>query len=140
MRITQVAAVAVVAFASGGVGALSVFTLGGPHARPAGPVALVVGNYDGTRPSAIQFSGDDGDVVTGIHWSDWGTRSATGKGTVGYDNCTPNCAAGTITYLPATITLSAPDAQGQWTVITEAERGRTTTFSLSGHWAQGAMP
>jgi hypothetical protein len=140
MRITQVAAVAVVAFASGGVGALSVFTLGGAHAGPSGPVALVAGSYDGTKPSTIQFSGDAGDVVTGIKWSAWGSESATGKGTVGYDNCTPNCAEGTTRYLPATITLSAPDAQGQWTVITEAEQGRTTTFSLTGHWAQGAAP
>jgi hypothetical protein len=139
MRITQVAAVAAVAFASGGVGALSVFTLGA-HQGHTGPVALVVGNYDGTRPSVIQFSADGGDVVTGIQWSSWGSRSATGHGTVGWDDCTPTCAAGSTRDLPATITLSAPDAQGQWTVITEAEHGRTTTFSLSGHWAQGATP
>ena len=40
----------------------------------------------------------------------------------------------------ATITRSAPDANGEWTVITEAANGRTTMFSLAGHWAQGAMP
>jgi hypothetical protein len=140
MRITHVVAVAAVAFASGGVGALSVFTLGGEHAGSSGPVALVAGTYDGTRPSTIQFSADAGDVVTGIQWSSWGSRSATGQGTVGWDDCTPNCAAGTTRYLPATITLSAPDAQGQWTAITETEHGQTTRFSLSGHWAQGATP
>jgi hypothetical protein len=139
MRITQVAAVAVVAFASGGAGVLGVSWLGGAHASQSGPVALVAGTYDGTRPSAIQFSGDGGDVVTGIQWSDWGSRSATGRGTVGLDNCTPNCAEGATRYVPATITLSAPDAGGQWTVITETDNGRTTTFSKPGHWAQAAM-
>jgi hypothetical protein len=138
MRITQVAAVAVVAFAGGGAGALGASWLSAAPAQ-SGPVALVAGTYDGTRPSVIQFSGDDGDVVTGIRWSSWGRRNATGRGTVGWDNCTPNCAEGTTRYLPATITLSAPDAQGEWTVITEADHGRTTTFSLSGPGALGAM-
>jgi hypothetical protein len=138
MRIMPAAVVAAVAFAGGGAGALGASWFTSTHASQS-PVALVAGAYDGIRPSVIQFSGDGGDVVTGIHWSSWGTRSATGRGTVGWDNCTPNCAEGTTRYLPATITLSAPDAAGQWTVITEADNGRTTTFSLSGHWAQGAM-
>jgi hypothetical protein len=138
MRITQVAAVAVVAFAGGGAGALGASWISAAPAQ-SGPVALVAGAFDGTRPSVIQFSGDDGDVVTGIQWSSWGSKSATGRGTVGLDDCTPNCAEGTTRYVAATITLSAPDAKGEWTVITEADNGRTTTFSLSGHWAQDAM-
>jgi hypothetical protein len=135
----QAAVVAAVAFVSSGAGALGVawFT-GGTAASQPGPVALVAGAYDGTKPSAIQFSADGGDVVTGIRWSSWGSRTATGRGTVGWDDCAPNCAEGTTSYLPATVTLSAPDAHGEWTVITETEHGRTTTFSLSGHWVQGA--
>jgi hypothetical protein len=140
MRIMPVAAVAAVAFVGGGAGALgaSAFT-GPPASQPVGPVALVAGAFDGTRPSVIQFSGDDGDVVTGIQWSSWGDHSATGRGTVGLNDCTPSCAEGTTRYVAATITLSAPDAKGEWTVITESDNGRTTTFSLTGHWAQGAM-
>ena len=99
----------------------------------------MAGTFDGTRPSVIQFSGDDGDVVTGIQWSSWGHQRATGRGTVGLNDCTPSCAEGTTRYVAATITLSAPDAKGEWTVITESDNGRTTTFSRSGHWAQGAM-
>jgi hypothetical protein len=139
MRIMPAVVVAAVAFTGGGAGALGAAWVTGTPASPPGPVSLVVGTFDGTRPSAIQFSGDGGDVVTGIQWSSWGSRSATGRGTVGLDNCTPNCAEGTTRYVPATITLSAPDAEGEWTVITEAGNGRTTTFSKAGHWAQAAM-
>ncbi len=139
MRIMPVAVVAAVAFVSGGAGALGASWFTGAPASQPGPVALVAGTFDGTRPSVIQFSGDDGDVVTGIQWSSWGHLSATGRGTVGLNDCTPNCAEGTTRYAAATITLSAPDAKGEWTVITEADNGRTTTFSLAGHWAQGAM-
>ena len=139
MRIMPVAAVAAVAFVGGGAGALGASWFTGPPASQPGPVALVAGTFDGTKPSVIQFSGDDGDVVTGIQWSSWGHLSATGRGTVGLNDCTPSCAEGTTRYAAATITLSAPDAKGEWTVITEADTGRTTMFSLAGHWAQGAM-
>jgi hypothetical protein len=134
----QAVVVAAVAFFSSGAGAMGAAWFTGTAASQPGPVALVAGAYDGTEPSAIQFSADGGDVVTGIRWSSWGSRTATGRGTVGWDNCTPNCAEGTTSYGPATVTLSAPDAHGEWTVVTETEHGRTTTFSLSGHWLQGA--
>jgi hypothetical protein len=139
MRITQAAAVAAVAFASGGAGALGAAWFQGATASQPATVALVTPGFSGIRPSAIQFSVDGGDVVTGIHWSRWGSRTATGHGTVGQDNCTPNCAEGRTDYVPATITLSAPDATGEWTVASETVAGRTTTFSMSGHWLQGAM-
>ena len=138
MKIRQAAVVAAAALAGGGAGALGAAWFAGAAASQPGPVALVAGVFDGTRPSVIQFSADGGDVVTGIRWSSWGTRTATGRGTAGWDDCTPNCAEGTTRYLPATITLSAPDAKGEWTVMTETEHGRTVTFSLSGHWAQNA--
>ncbi len=138
MRMRQAAVVAAVAVASGSAGALGAAWFTGAAASQHGPVNLVVTGYDGTRPSAIQFSVDGGNVVTGIRWSSWGNRTATGSGTVGRDDCTPNCAAGTSRYVPASITLSAPDAAGEWTVITETVQGHRTIFTLSGHWAQGA--
>jgi hypothetical protein len=138
MRITQSVAVAAVAFTGAGAGALGAAWFEGAAASQPATVALVTPGFSGVRPSAIQFSADGGDVVTGIHWSSWGSRTATGRGTVGWDNCTPNCAEGTTSYGPAIVTLSAPDAHGEWTVVTETEHGRTTTFSLSGHWLQGA--
>jgi hypothetical protein len=139
MRITQAAAVAAVAFASGGAGALGAAWFQGAAASQPAAVTLVTPGFSGTRPSAIQFSVDGGDVVTGIQWSSWGHQTATGRGTVGRDNCIPNCAEGRTSYVPARITLSAPDAQREWTVVSETVQGRTTTFSMSGHWLQGAM-
>ena len=139
MRIMrQAVVVAAVALASSGAGALGAAWFTGAAASQPGPVALVAGAYDGTRPSAIQFSADGGDVVTGIRWSSWGSQTATGRGTAGWDNCVPNCAEGLTRNVPATVTLSAPDARGEWTAVTETEHGRTTTFSRSGHWVQGA--
>ncbi len=139
MRIVQATAVAAVAFVSGGAGALGAAWFEGAAASQPASVALVTPGFSGTRPSAIQFSVDGGDVVTGIRWSSWGSHTATGHGTVGRDNCQPNCAEGRTSYVPATITLSAPDAHGEWTVVSETIQGRTTTFSMSGHWLQGAM-
>jgi len=139
MRITQAVAVAAVAFTGGGAGALGAARFEGAAASQPATVALVTPGFSGVRPSAIQFSVDGGDVVTGIHWSSWGSRTATGHGTVGRDNCTPNCAEGRTSYVPASITLSAPDAKGEWTVVSETVQGRTTTFSMSGHWLKGAM-
>src|ERR1700753_4072087 len=133
MRMRQAAVVAAVAVASGSAGALGAAWFTGAAASQhgvsqtsaslPGPVALVVTGYTGTRPSAIQFSVDGGNVVTGIHWSSWGDRTATGSGTVGRDDCTPNCAEGTTRYVPVSITLSAPDAAAEWTVITETSQG-----------------
>jgi hypothetical protein len=139
MRITQAAAVAAVALASGGAGALGAAWFQGAAASQPATVALVTPGFSGVRPSAIQFSADGGDVVTGIQWSNWGSRTAAGHGTVGRDNCTPDCAEGRTSYVPARITLSRPDAKGEWTVVSETVQGRTTTFSMSGHWLQGAM-
>src|SRR6201996_2502031 len=140
MRIMrQAVVIAAVAFFSGGAGAMGAAWVTGAAASQPGPVALVAGPYDGTRPSAIQFSADGGDVVTGISWSSWGSRTATGHGTVGWDNCVPNCAEGRTSYVPASITLSAPDAKGEWTVVSETVQGRTTRFSRARDWLQGAM-
>ena len=138
MRMRQAAVVAAVVVASGSAGALGAAWFQGAAASQPAAVALVAPGYSGIRPSAIQFSADGGDVVTGIRWSSWGSRTATGRGTVGWDNCVPNCAEGLTVAVPATVTLSAPDTRGEWTVATETEHGRTITFTRSGHWVQGA--
>ena len=59
---------------------------------------------------------------------------------MGLNDRTPSCAEGTTRYAAATITLSAPDAKGEWTVITVSDNGRTTTFSLAGHWVKALRP
>src|ERR1700760_4263122 len=107
MRITPAVAVAAVAFVSGGAGALGAAWFEGAAASQPATVALVTPGFSGTKPSAIQFSVD-------------------GRDAVGRDNCQPNCAEGRTSYVPATITLSAPDTHGEWTVVSETIQGRTT--------------
>lgn len=132
----KVAAFGLAAIVLGGGGVAA-----GLQRGAAGPIVFAAGSYSGTHPSTIQFSGDGGDVVSGIRWSHWDSQSAVGDGTVGVNNCTPNCAEGTSTYVPATVTLSNPAATGTpfvWTRMTESYDGRTLHFSYSGRWAQEA--
>jgi hypothetical protein len=43
--------------------------------------------------------------VDKIAWSSWGGSRAAGSGTLEINNCNPNCAQGTYTGYPATVTL-----------------------------------
>lgn len=63
-------------------------------------------------PAQIIVSGDGSAFVSGITWSGWGSATVTGTGTLKLDNCNPNCAQGSLTGYPATVTLSAPTAYG----------------------------
>jgi hypothetical protein len=104
------------------------------------PVIFTAGSYSGTDPSAIYYSGDSGNIVTGINWSTWGNQTAIGYGTLGVDNCNPNCAQGTVTDVPATITLSNP-IQGTptiWGSMTESYEGQNASYAYPGTWALGA--
>ncbi len=65
-----------------------------------------------TEPSQLLTSGDGSMYVRGISWSGWGNATATGTGTMEIDNCSPNCAQGTFTGYPATITVSNLTAYG----------------------------
>jgi hypothetical protein len=59
-----------------------------------------------TEPKSIVNSGDGSVFVAGITWANWGAAIATGSGTLKVDNCNPNCAQGTLTGYPATVTVS----------------------------------
>jgi hypothetical protein len=55
-----------------------------------------------------------------------------GHGTWGYENCDPNCAQGSVTPYPATISVSDP-VGGRFTHVTEAQsgiHGNIFTFTL----------
>lgn len=58
------------------------------------------------RPTQIVNSGDGSGYVKVTTWTGWGTPTATGKGTLELDSCTPNCAQGGYTGYPATVTLT----------------------------------
>jgi hypothetical protein len=98
---------------------------------PAGPLPIVIiGSYAGVKPATIDFSGDAGNVVTGISWSVWTTSQATGEGASGIQSCVPNCAQGTTTQVPTTIALSNPQG-GHFTHLIETRRGQRLVASYS---------
>ncbi len=88
----------------------------------------------------MDFSGDAGDIVTGITWLSWTGTQAVGNGTWTYQNCVPDCASGSQTLYPAMIVLSDP-VKGVFTSITETTTGphaSTQTFTYPGNWVQNA--
>ena len=87
--------------------------------------------FAGTEPSEIDFSGDGGNVVTDITWSSWTGTEAVGEGTSDPQSCVPNCAQGTDTPVPTTITLLDPQA-GHFTQIVETRNGLTSDGSYGG--------
>jgi hypothetical protein len=79
----------------------------------------------------VYFSGDAGDIVDRLVWSSWGATQAIGHGRWHYLNCVPNCAQGTATPYPATLTVSDP-VHGSFTKIVEVTagpHGSTQTFT-----------
>ena len=76
------------------------------------------GQYSGRRPKDIYFSGDAGNIVTRIRWSQWTTSQAVGRGTSNILSCVPNCAQGSATPVPTTVVLSRP-SKGHFTFVTE---------------------
>jgi serine/threonine protein kinase len=62
--------------------------------------------YMEAKPAKIMVSGDGSGYVDGLSWSSWGTPRATATGTLRVDDCVPNCAQGTYTGYPATVTLA----------------------------------
>ena len=98
--------------------------------------------YLGRFPTAIAFSADGGNIVGRLSWSAWGPDGAVGNGTWDYLNCVPNCAAGTDTPYPATVTLSEP-VNGVYTKVQEATSGpdgSTLVYTYGTQvWPQGAQ-
>jgi len=52
---------------------------------------------------------DHNSYLTGMVWSSWGTVTAKGTGTYVADNCTPNCAAGTLERYRAQVSAGTPE-------------------------------
>jgi len=69
--------------------------------------------------AGCQLSGDSTTSLWGMTWSTWNSTVAVGAGTEKLDDCTPNCAAGTLHAVPVTVTLSRPvmvcvSGTGKW--------------------------
>jgi len=93
-----------------------------------GSPKLILGRWSGIEPSQIDFSADGGNIVTGLLWSAWTKSRALGQGTSDIQSCVPNCAQGTDTPVPTTITLSDPRS-GHFTEMTENRDGLTSDYA-----------
>ena len=87
--------------------------------------------YMAVKPAQITTSGDGSAYVDGLSWTGWGTPQATAKGSLHLDDCTPNCAQGTYTAYPATVTLAGlTDYQGSVkaysTIVVQSPSANTT--------------
>ena len=58
--------------------------------------------------SGCVLSGDSTVSLYRMTWSAWNSATAVGTGTEKLDDCTPNCAEGTLHPVPVTVTLSKP--------------------------------
>lgn len=66
-----------------------------------------------SSPAELLVTCGDGTVsVQDIRWSTFGSATAHGAGTLHRRSCTPNCAAGKDTTMPAQVTLSDPRGAG----------------------------
>lgn len=100
--------------------------VGGSHA----PAARVAADCGGpapaqgalsTDPSRIVITCADGGIgLQGMHWTAWGAALATGNGTLWFNECTPDCASGTVAHFAAAVTLSGVVAGPAGPVFTRA--------------------
>ncbi len=97
------------------------------------PIVTIQG-WAGIEPNVVAISGDAGNIISDMVWSSWTSSMAVGHGMWGYDDCNPDCASGTVTDYPATITFSELSF-GRFTLLTEVTvgpHGFTASFSMPG--------
>ena len=101
-----------------------------PPSAAAGPTIYLAegGSVTGTWlhapacTSGCVLSGDSTISLWHMTWSTWNATTAVGTGTEKLDDCTPNCAAGTLHPVPVTVTLSKP------VLVCVAGKGNGTWF------------
>lgn len=101
---------------------------------------LTIASWTGREPVTLYFSGDAGDIATGITWSVWDQSEAIGHAVRQELSCVPDCAQGTATPYPVTLTLTMP-VDGAYTSIQEQTAdGKGTTETFSPREVQGVCP
>jgi hypothetical protein len=88
---------------------------------------FIAGSYRGRRPANIGISGDGGNIVTHLHWSQWASARAAAIGTSDIQGCVPNCAEGTERSVRTSIELLDP-RHGYFTTLVERRAGHTEVF------------
>ncbi len=108
---------------------------GGGSASP--PATVVIGQFTGSKPTTIIFSGDGSSSVNHIHWSSWSASRAVGTGTWNEETCVPDCATGPVDHYPASLTFSSA-SNGKFTELITNWNGQTTTWTYPQDWPQQA--
>lgn len=114
-----------------------------PPATTTPAPVLIVRSFDGTvgyegrEPSTIGFSGDSSNIVTHLTWISWGPTTAVGRGTLGVNDCKPNCATGTVTQQPAIVDLGQV-VSGHFTAMTEKSGSSDRSYTYPSNWAASA--
>lgn len=120
------------------LGAFSTSQAGARRARESRALPkVVIGSYSGIKPKIVGFSGDAGNIVGRLKWR-WTATIAVGHGTSDIQGCVPNCAQGTETPVPATVTFSRPK-DGHFTKVVELRNGqRLVGYYGRDTWPEGA--
>lgn len=99
---------------------------------------VTIAGWTGREPATVYFSGDAGNVATGLTWAVWNQSEAVGHGTRQELSCIPDCADGTATPYPVTLTLTKP-VDGKFTsIIEQTADGKGTTETFTAPFGQGA--
>jgi hypothetical protein len=109
-----------------------------PAATPARTVYLAEGgSVTGTLLHApacaagCELSGDGTTALWNMTWSTWNGAEAAGSGTEKLDDCSPNCAQGTLHAVPVRVVLSKP------VMVCTAGRGTWVWTRTSFTWPSG---
>jgi hypothetical protein len=84
---------------------------GGPVATASGKRPLLIGNCKKPQfePQQVVIAcADRGFIVTGITWSAWTKKAATGTGTGQINDCNPSCISGKVKKGPIQLRASKP--------------------------------
>ncbi|HEY5195016.1 MAG TPA: hypothetical protein VIJ39_14260 [Solirubrobacteraceae bacterium] len=89
------------------VALVALFTIG---ASAASPVKITNCVKASSRPKTLTLTcGDGNTVLSKLHWSSFGGKSAGASGTLEMNTCSPNCAEGKVVRYP--VTVSAGDTR-----------------------------
>lgn len=97
------------------------------------PVVVNCGQPQVKPQHLILTCADNTWAIDNLVWRSWGTDGATGSGIQFKVTCIPNCAQGSPTYSPVTITLTGatpPDFRYTTAVIADQNTGKSDTWPM----------
>ena len=101
--------VVIIAVALGAIPSTSASATYKSSTSPAIPSVLTCSGKTVVKPSSYVLACADANTYfNSVHWTSWGSKSATATATFVENNCAPTCAGGKFLKYPAKLTLSQP--------------------------------